>query len=520
MKLSIKRPRLDWSWFPKKAPKKVATPKPAKFSKLKPKNLTPEGHVFHISWPTVPGASKALVDQGELRFQPLIYRRNIGQVDTTSANGNTAIDIDLKAPLTLGKLHLNGLKSGNVTLAHESDASSRGWRLLLSAQLEGAWVPLYAVNPVWKRGAIPAMLTGASFNSHSLNLPGKVRAQKWRLEIVEGSNIESFNPRAISLTKATGTILQTPEDPKVLGPNDQELWSHTGSWSSAEGVTSLKVPLEHALQDALDQGQAPLAVSYRMTGAQHSRIHLANQRVRGHLLREHTGVWEHRLEGDPATLDFDPALADERPSQVSGDLTLTYLGIRLLDLPANPSFTSDASKTMGRIITENTTVVDLPNQLFGVGQDVLSPARLGMFGRAVAACELVVKFRDRTSGKTVGEPAALDLAPSPDFQQIWFHFPDKPFQAQTLQLEITAPRGRFYWVGGNLQTLRFAVYDPKPGNRPVFLNNTLLTRMSESSSHQPGFQWPEPAFRGAAPKLSSHLFLKAEITDLQMRYAR
>ena len=517
MKIPSKTPKTDWNWFPKK--KKTPKPK-AKAIKFTPTELSPQGHSFDVSWPGVAGAKKVLVDEAELRFMPATFTRNLGELDTKSTQSGKAIDIDLKVDEVLRYVKFVDLKSDDVTLRHSGDLSSNSWKLLCSAKLDGAWVPLYAVPKLGKRGAVPAMLGGASLNHRLLSLPGKVSARHWRIEIVEGSAIEDLSPRAVDLKKATGKVRQPPEDPKVLGPDGGELWSQTGVWQAAEARVSLRVPLEHALQDQLDQSASPLAVSYSMTGAEHSRVNVLNSQVKGILLREHAGVWEHKVEGEAALLGFDPELASETPTSVGADLSVNYLGIRLLDLPAPTSLAEVAGKTSGCIITPSTTVVDLPKQLFGPPDAALPPARLGIRGRAVESCELVVKFTDRTTGRVIGDPAALEIPEDQHFQFHWFQFPEKPFQATTPQLEITATRGRFYWVGGDLNSLKFAVYDPDPGNRPLLLNGAELTRVAEVKSHKQAQALPTPAFQGGSPKLSSQLFLKVELTDLQLRYAR
>lgn len=513
-----KAPQKQWSWFGKKGRKKSTAHKIATFKTI---SLSPEGHHKDVVWPTVSGATKAVVERAELHFKPWNYQRNLGHVDKKATNSNNAIDIDLKKDHTLKLLNIGALKSGDISLANQSDLSAQSWRLICSAKINGSWLPVYSVPQVEKRGAVPAMLGGASYTSRLLRLPGTITARRWRLEVVNGSNIETFSPLPISSGTIGATVLQAPENLKVIGPDNQNLWSQDGTWQGTNARVSLRVPLEHALQKQLDEKANSLAVSYQFTADTHGKIQLRPPTIHGALIRERSGVWEHQLEGEATPLHFDPILASQTPNAVSADLTLTYLGIRMLRFgPGHLPQHSQNSKVVGSIIQDQGMILSLPPQVFNSEGTFLAPARLGLFGRGVGNCELVARFRDGKTKKHLGSPATLSVEPNHQFHTHWLKFPQTTFQAEGLELELLTTKGKFYWVGSKVNDLKLAVYDPTPGNRPLYLNATMIARLNEEKFHQPAVSLPRNAFRGQAPKLASDLFLKVELTDLLMRYVQ
>jgi len=508
---------LDWHWSPGKS---KPSPKPFQAAFNPPIYLSPEGHLFQVNWQPVPGAKKAVVEEGELKFMASVYNRSLGKVDHKSVQNGNAIEIDLKSEQVLRYLKFTELKHGEKTIRNVQDLNQAGLRLLCSAKLNGDWVPLYAVPSIGKRGGIPAMLGGASLNYGLFTLPGSVAARHWRLEVTTGSKIEDLAAQPIALHWVTATIRQAPVNPKVLGPEAQELWSQAGRWQGLDGAVSLRVPAEQALQKAIDEGAPALKVEYRLAAETHGQVLVSRNRIRGHLIRERKGVWQHQLKGEPVDMVFDPGLGQELPHAALADLTLAYMGIRLLDNPVPAGEKPPPGKVLGRILTEKTFTIPFPPKIFNPADGDLPPARIGLLGRAVHPCELVAKFVDRTTGRPIGDPASLTIETSPDFSVHWFEFPEKPFQATTPVLEISATRGRFYWVDGHRASLKIAVYDPNPGGEPVWLDDQLLANQAETKMHFQRRLLPVVPFRGNHPNLHSSLFLNVEISDLQLRYSR
>ena len=516
-------PKTDWKWFESGAKesaiskagiKKIATPTTLE--------LTPAGHVFQHIWRNVAGANKVEVIQADLQFAAHLYPRTLGSIDTKTASGGKSLELDLNKDEQLLTLKINGLKSGTVSFADEAQLAAQSRRLICSAKLNGEWVPLYAVPKLGKRGAIPAMLGGASFAHSLFSLPGTVTARHWRLELVEGNKVEDLAPHPIQSGSIVGSVLQSPKNPKILGPAGNSLWEQTGLWQGKSFV-SVKIPLEQAIQETLPTQEEEITSSYRFTGDSSSKVDLFSHVVRGQLLRERPGVWTHQLQGEPQTLNFEPPLSAETPGTVVADMTLTYSGIRQLHLQATPQPIKtlvNSKKTVGTIVSAAPVLVALPPRMFGEGSKLLPPARIGFFGRAATACEMTVRFVDIATQKVIGSPAVLNLEAKPSFAYHWFSFPNKPFPADLPQLELLATRGRFYWVGSRPQDLLWAVYDPDPGGRPVLLNGIPIAQMSDTKLHAPKRELPRNAFHTTHPILSSDLFLKAEFTDLHLRYPR
>ncbi len=236
-------------------------------------------------------------------------------------------------------------------------------------------------------------------------------------------------------------------------------------------------------------------------------------------MRVHEGILRTELTGDPVQLALGDALTSEMPQSVTGDLTISYAGMRILEtvsdeLPA-------ASSAISGVIAGANGVLKIfaPQALDGI-----TPARIGIIGRAPEECELSLEFvavNGNLAGSPIGPPAVLKLTPDNDIRTRWVDVPAGLTLRGALGLQVRANRGRFFWVTRDQPLARLASRDPDPGRRPLLINTTRLKEIADASSHETGFRgFPASVFRNIAPVLQSNLFLTIDISDLTLRYAR
>jgi hypothetical protein len=217
-------------------------------------------------------------------------------------------------------------------------------------------------------------------------------------------------------------------------------------------------------------------------------------------------------------LDLGGALADERPSSATGDLTITYAGIRILESVSDEPPAADAAVS-GVIATAGGVLKTFAAEAL----DGIAPARVGIIGRAPDDCELSLEFvsvNGGVAGSAVGPPAVLALAPDNEIRTRWVDVPTGVTLSGPLGLRVRANRGRFFWVTREQPLARIAIHDPDPGGRPLFLGAARLKEIAETNSHETAFRFPVAAFRNVEPALRSDLFLTVDISDLTLRYAR
>jgi hypothetical protein len=193
-----------------------------------------------------------------------------------------------------------------------------------------------------------------------------------------------------------------------------------------------------------------------------------------------------------------------------------YDGLRLLE-----TVTDEPPAVMGglagSIVTGAGVLREFPPQALA-GRTV---RRIGLIGRAPLECELHVQLVEPASGKAIGPPARLTIAPAPAVTTHWVELPEHAPIALPVNLSVLAVKGRFLWVAGADPLTRVVIYDPDYAGRDVTLGGAPLSVPTGAmETHQAGFAFPKPAFVSQTPALGSNLFLTVDIADLTLRYAR
>jgi hypothetical protein len=227
------------------------------------------------------------------------------------------------------------------------------------------------------------------------------------------------------------------------------------------------------------------------------------------------------LEGDPVALPLGDRLADEQPTAVSADLTVTYSGIRLHETLSDASPVSGAAG--GFVVNEQPVVRAFPSQALST----VSPARVGLIGRVpVEDCELAVQFVTMTGdvpGEGIGAPYAITITAGHVLRTHWIDLPPGlDLSRGTIGISARANRGRFLWASdGTRPLIKLAVYDPDPGGRALRLNGTSIhTVKTGDEEHTTARTFPPALFRSLPPTFDSPLFLTVDVSDLALRYAR
>jgi hypothetical protein len=285
------------------------------------------------------------------------------------------------------------------------------------------------------------------------------------------------------------------------------------------------VYLESALNAALTAhpGQ-PLDVTFRLTGAAPSKAGFAFAGARGVLVRDFpaTPIMNVTLEGDPVALPIADRLADETPSTVTADLTVTYSGIRILEelsdmLPPGP--------IGGFIVGDQPVARAYPPQAL----TSVSLARIGIIGcvpLGVPECELAVQLIRMVGdqiGEPLGPPGAIKILAGNAMRTHWIALPPGiDLSRGNIGITARANHGRFLWAGAAARPLvKLAIHDPNPGGRALRLNGISVHAVATSDEdHTPARTFPPSLFRSQPPVFDSPLFLTVDVSDLTLRYAR
>jgi hypothetical protein len=440
-----------------------------------------------------------------------------------SKDGN-AYEVVIPDGKRIAALTLVGLKAGNVEITSHNTlpAAPEQHRLVVTVK-EGNTVsaPLYAVPAVPRRGMLPASLLGASFANQRLALPD-VQAAKIRLSLVIKTFPEEFQEQGFSLERVSGIATIFPTDLELLDPAGVSIWSFPGEYPVQNPPTEvdLRVNLEPVLNEAL-KNQQPLDATFRLRGAAPGNAGFTFVGAQGALLREFPGVRTTTLAGDPVQLALGDKLADEQPSSVAVDLTVTYAGIRLVEELSDPTPTSGPLR--GYVVGEEPVVRAFPPQAFAH----YAVAQIGVIGRAPVACELSVQLVEMVGdrpGKALGPPGVIQLPVSHVMQTQWVTLsPALDLSHGNVGIAVRANQGRFFWAAGanDAPLVKVAIHDPNPGGRPLRLNGlNVLTVDRAGEIHVPAKTFAGTLFRSQAPSFESLLFLTVDLSDLTLRYAR
>jgi hypothetical protein len=228
------------------------------------------------------------------------------------------------------------------------------------------------------------------------------------------------------------------------------------------------------------------------------------------------------LAGDAVALPLGDQLADELPSSVSADLTVTYSGIRILE---ELSDTLPSGAIGGFVVTDQPRARAYPPEAL----TSVALARIGIIGRVplgVPECELsvqIVTMIGDLPGDALGAPGVITLAAAHEVRTHWIELPPAPDLSRgNIGVTVRANRGRFLWASANGQALlKLAIYDPDPGGRPLRLNGVPIYAVTTADeSHSPARTFPPALFQSQPPIFDSALFLTVDLSDVTLRYAR
>jgi len=334
------------------------------------------------------------------------------------------------------------------------------------------------------------------------------------LSLVKGDNPSNFDGQATELASVDVTTETPANNAKLVGPGNTTIWQTPVFDPGAPDATvDLRAPLEAALNQQLAKQQAPQA-TFTLSADAPAQVYLTVSGPTGALLRTEKGVTSTSVEGDPATLKLSGPLGDEIPASVTGDLTVKYEGIRILE-SASDALPGSSDVISGAIVGAGGTLRTLPPKALGQQK----PAKVGVYGRAPEDCELSIEFVrmvGNDAGETLAPPAVLQVKKSDAVTSYWVPVPKGTQISGAAAVRVRANKGRFFWAdhAGGEGILRVAIFDPDPGRRPLLLNGNHLLDISANAVNQRGFSFPPSCFHISLPVFTSNLFLVVECADL------
>jgi hypothetical protein len=494
------------------------------------------GYPLVVTWNIAQGATSLALDDdaGSVSIGPSAVLEPIGALTMTRA-GNT-LTYGNPQRKRIRSLTLHGLKASgadNPIYKSRNDFATptkdgKILRLMVSVRASGsdAWMPLFAIPEVGKRGAIPAMFTGASFSNEVLTFPYALTGQ-FSLTLYEKDKPEEFSEVKCDCETVSATVEIVPVDLELTGPAGDAVWGFPGEYlSSAQAAQpSLRVPIELALKADLPAALAAnraLRAEFTLKGkATHEAVFLDFKQPRGAILRERAGLIHCDLQGDPVALPIDAPLDPQAPASVGGGLSVRYLGMRLVpelsDMPPGAG-----EMVEGTVVRDAAAVRAFPP----AGLVGLPVAKIGFIGRAPEECEIeaqLVRVKNGGAAEPIGPPGRLVVAASGAIATAWVDMPEADLTDEALAVTLRALRGRFFWVRdaeSDALRVRVVVRDPDPGGRPLLLGGATLLEVGAASIDVVAQSFPPARFRSTIPTLSSDLFLGVDISDLTMRYVR
>lgn len=480
------------------------------------RDLAAPGFAHTVRWEGVAGATAAEVREASVVLSPSVAEETAQDVSFTNDGGWV---VRIPQGKRVKSLTLRGLKIAGGSEITDSPGLA-GMRLAVSFPpvQGGGWEsPRFAVPAVSADNMVPATLTGATFSNRVLTLRGSVPATRVRVSLVNGGAPQDFVAQPAEISRIHLGTETAAHNIKLLGPDGNTLWQLPEFDPDAPSAdVDLRVALELALNARLKDRQ-PLEATFTVSADAPAQAFVSFSRVTGVLLRVNEGVVRTELTGDPMQLELGE-LAREIPQSVSGDLTVTYAGIRILETVSDDPPAPNAAVS-GVIAGEGGVLKIFPPQAL----EGIAPALVGIVGRAPEECELSLEFvsvNGGVAGGAIGPPAVLKLTPDNAIRTRWVDVPAGVTLSGSVGLRVRANRGRFFWVSEDQPLARVAIHDPDPAGRRLFLGAAPLKEVFEANTHEPGFRYPAAAFRNAAPVLQSDLFLTVDISDLTLRYAR
>jgi hypothetical protein len=479
------------------------------------------GHAVRVNWSPVPGVNRAEVTSAPVSIGVAVVEEALG--DLTFRKANRSYDVTIPDGKRVFSLTLYDLKqSGSDTPITSLSNIPANHRLVVSPYEGGQpGSPRYSVPSVGQRGLLPPSLTGATFSNKVLRLP-HMPAGKIRLSLVTGPYPEEFAEQDFSLDRVTGISAVFPADLELVDHAGEVLWAYPGEYppNNPPMDLDLRVNFESAFNELIAGGQ-PLDLTFRLRGRAPGQAGFSFS-LRGTLVRDFPGVKTLELDGDPVVwpLGVGTPLSNETPSSATGDLTVTYKGIRVLEELSDALPTGGA--VSGRVVADELVARAFPPRAF---RD-LALARIGIIGRAPIDCELSVQAVQLVGNRiasVVGILGVLQISASHTLQTHWLELPpDRGFSGENIGLALRASLGRFFWASLDDQPLaKLAIFDADPAGKPLRINGTVVINVTQPNQvHLPAHAFPKTEFLPPSPTLDSSLFLTVDVSDLALRYAR
>jgi hypothetical protein len=404
-----------------------------------PVDIAAPGHAVTTSWSAVAGVTAAEVTSANLTLYPAVAEETHDNANFGSNGAGWSITVPARRRIKA--IALVGLKQpGQSTL---TDALPSGMRLSVAfppVQGGGFDTPRFSVPAVGPDNAVPPTLTGASFSSGVLRMTPAIAATRVRVALVTGANPPEFSDQATELTKVNLTTHAAAQNAKVIGPDGTVVWEMPEFDPDA---VPAEVDLRHVLEAEFNrrvQSGGPFEATCTIVADTPARMGVVSGRATGFLLRVEGGVARSVLEGDPATPAFDD-FASETPQSATGDLTIRYDGIRILETVSDPIPAGPSQPVSGAIVATAAAVRALPP----LALEGLSPARVGVFGRAPEACELAIEFVNsiNATGAPIAPPAVVAVEAGGSLRTHWAELPANLVLAGAAAVRVRANSGRF-----------------------------------------------------------------------------
>lgn len=328
----------------------------------------------------------------------------------------------------------------------------------------------------------------------------------------------------LSVTPIPGADRSLGRDLVVTAPDGSRPWALPGPVPPAPPPPAppvvatyradLALPLRKALLDALKAG-GPLRVAFHLAGGAGSFARVDFAGARGALLHAFPGRHSATLAGEAVVPDGFAGLAAEAPSAVTGDLAVTYLGLRVLTGLSDP-LPAPGAVVAGRVLTPGGEPALRAFPPAGWGG--LRLAKVALIGRAAEDCELSVALV-RVPEEQVGTATSAGVAAASRIGAVWVDVPADAGAPVTgpAALRVTATSGRFLWAGCGAVLV---VADPDPPPQPLTWGGITLLRAGAAPVSLPATVLPPTALTGAAAPLASALFCRVDLGDVTLQYAR
>ncbi len=490
-------------------------------------NINAQGYPIEISWQKVDALTKASVSCASFFIKSTADERQLGELNHNFTGSNQNCIITFGAKTRLKKLTIMDMEvytavadnDGYESVTSLSALSSGGLRLVLSIpDGRGGYTPVYCAPATPERAVLPGALIGCTFSNSVFSIPDTI-VDKVRLNIVRNDQPEDFEPVAFRCSKITGIAANLPSDTKLVAPNGEIIWAYPGEFDSQNSsvMIDFRMPLQAALNDALNNNQ-DIDVAFSLISSNEARIKITPPSVSGELYYSIDGVNRTELFGEAIPVLLKDKLSPDTPDEVNADLTVSYNGIRILEEASDdvPDKTGDIA---GMILGSKA----FSHKFYPPLSKDYPVALIGIIGRAPVSCELEIQI-GTLAGQTLFTPACpgkiIKIESGQLLHTAWADFQDTELSLWPDALSVKAVSGRFFWVCDPNPLIRFAVFDPDPKGRPLFIDGFQILAIEETSIHLPANVFPNNSFKEKNPVLSSSLFCTVDLSDIKLRYNR